>query len=263
MPGTNAAEIVVGANGKILVADLATAAPADPFAAWPAGWVDLGFASEAGVKMHDGKTMAEIKAWQSFYTVRRLVTARDFKLSFALVQFNKTLVPLAFGGGTVTAGVGAGAATVSNKALTANVATITTTAPHGFVVGAQVTVAGVGAPFNGTWTIATVPTSTTFTYADTAANVASAASAGTATSPAWYKYSPPSPQTVDEREMGIEWTDGTKIYRVIVPKGMVVDPVDVEVARTKEVSLPIGFDITAGDVSIDAWYMLTNDPAFA
>lgn len=262
MPGTNASEIVVGASGKILVAPLATAAPADPFAVWPAGWIDLGYASEAGVKLTDSKTMAEIKVWQSFYTARRIITARDFKLSFALAQFNKNILPLAFGGGTVTAGVGAGAATLTTAALTSNVVTLTTAAPHGFVVGAQVTVAASNTAYNGTFTIATTPTTTTFTYALTHADISSASVTGTATSPAWYKYSPPSPSTVDERAMGIEWTDGTKIYRVIVPKGMVSDPVDVEIARTKEIMLPIGFDVTSADSSVDPYYLITNDPAF-
>ena len=66
-------------------------------------------------------------------------------------------------------------ASVNNKALTSNVATLTTTAAHGFCVGMEVTVAGVDATFNGTYRITTVPTTTTFTYAKTASNVTSAA----------------------------------------------------------------------------------------
>ena len=46
--------------------------------------------------------------------------------------------------------------------------TITTTTAHGFTVGEQVIVNGVSIPgYNGTWTIASVPTPTTFTYTDT------------------------------------------------------------------------------------------------
>ena len=72
---------------------------------------------------------------------------------------------------------------VSNKALTDNVATLTTSAAHGFEVGESVTVAGVDSTFNGTYTI-TAKTSTTFSYAKTASNVTSAAvsPAGTASS---------------------------------------------------------------------------------
>lgn len=71
------------------------------------------------------------------------------------------------------------ALTVSNKALTSNVATITTSAAHGLFVGDTVKITGVDTTFNGTWTIATVPSTTTFTYARTATNVTSGASSGT------------------------------------------------------------------------------------
>jgi len=66
-------------------------------------------------------------------------------------------------------------ASVSNKALTSNVATLTTPAAHGLSVGMEVVITGVDATFNGTYTITTVPTTTTFTYAKTATNVTSAA----------------------------------------------------------------------------------------
>lgn len=63
---------------------------------------------------------------------------------------------------------------VENKALTSNVATLTTRAAHTYLVGDSVVVAGVDATFNGTYSVATIPTSTTFTYAKTSGNVASA-----------------------------------------------------------------------------------------
>jgi hypothetical protein len=66
-------------------------------------------------------------------------------------------------------------ASVSNKALTTNVATLTTSSAHGFAAGMEVVITGVDAVFNGTYTIATVPTTTTFTYAKTNANVTSTA----------------------------------------------------------------------------------------
>jgi hypothetical protein len=75
-------------------------------------------------------------------------------------------------------------AIVTNKALTSNVATLTTSAAHGLAVGMQITVAGVDATFNGDYKIATVPSTTTFTYAKTASNVVSTPvnPAGTVTS---------------------------------------------------------------------------------
>ncbi len=69
-------------------------------------------------------------------------------------------------------------ATVTNKALTSNVATLTTSAAHGFAVGMTAEVSGVDATFNGSYTITAV-TSTTFSYAKTASNVTSTAATGT------------------------------------------------------------------------------------
>lgn len=64
---------------------------------------------------------------------------------------------------------------INNKALTSNVATLTTTAAHGLSTGMEITITGVDATFNGEYTITGVPTTTTFTYAKTAADVPSAA----------------------------------------------------------------------------------------
>jgi hypothetical protein len=64
---------------------------------------------------------------------------------------------------------------ISNKALTTNVATLTTTAAHGLCTGMEIVITGVDATFNGTYRITGVPTTTTFTYAKVAANVASTA----------------------------------------------------------------------------------------
>ncbi len=78
--------------------------------------------------------------------------------------------------------LGSTALDVTNKALTSNVATLTTAA-HGYAVGDKVEISGVGIPFDGPATITVVGSSTTFSYARTAANVSSVASSGgTATS---------------------------------------------------------------------------------
>ena len=69
-------------------------------------------------------------------------------------------------------------ASISNKALTSNVATLTTSSAHGFAVGMEIVVSSVGTPFDGTYTITTVPSATTFTYAKVNTNVTSAAATG-------------------------------------------------------------------------------------
>ena len=67
------------------------------------------------------------------------------------------------------------AGSISNKALTSDVATLTTSAAHGLAVDDQVWVEGVDSTFNGQYTVTAVPTTTTFTYAKTASNVSSTA----------------------------------------------------------------------------------------
>ena len=64
---------------------------------------------------------------------------------------------------------------ITNKALTSNVATLTTSTSHGLSVGMQIVISGVDATFNGEYRITSVPTEVTFTYAKTASDVPSAA----------------------------------------------------------------------------------------
>ena len=78
-------------------------------------------------------------------------------------------------------------ATISTAALASNVVTITTAAAHGLAVGNTVVIAlnPASAVYDGTFTVASVPTTTTFTYAKENANVASASKDGTATRTVW------------------------------------------------------------------------------
>ena len=86
------------------------------------------------------------------------------------------------GGTTVVLGSGYSGngpyANVTNKALTSNVATLTTATAHYLEVGDAVTVTIGDAVFDGTYVVASVPTSTTFTYAKTNTNVSSVATTG-------------------------------------------------------------------------------------
>jgi hypothetical protein len=63
---------------------------------------------------------------------------------------------------------------IVNKQLTSNVATLVTYYAHPFVVGDSVTIASVDSVFNGTYTITVIPNSTSFSYAKTNADIASA-----------------------------------------------------------------------------------------
>ncbi|CAB4148152.1 baseplate wedge subunit [uncultured Caudovirales phage] len=69
--------------------------------------------------------------------------------------------------------------TVTNKALSSNVATITVGSGHGFSVGQTIKVADVDTTFNGTYVV-TATASTTISYVCVAANVSSTAVTGAA-----------------------------------------------------------------------------------
>ena len=77
--------------------------------------------------------------------------------------------------------------TISNSYRTGSTATITTSTAHGFEAGDSVTISGTNgnAPLHGTWTITSVPTTTTFTYTTTTSGtITSGADTGTALVPA-------------------------------------------------------------------------------
>lgn len=103
----NTDEIVVGANGSVLVAPLSADVPADIDEAFSADWIDLGYTSEDGVTVTDSKTQEAIRVWQLFYPARRIVTERDFTAAFVLRQFSRDTTELALGGTVSEDGPGA------------------------------------------------------------------------------------------------------------------------------------------------------------
>jgi hypothetical protein len=69
---------------------------------------------------------------------------------------------------------------VTNKALTTNVVTLTTANNHGLAVGDTVTITGVGAPFDGTFTTTTSTAGKTIKYSVTNTDIGSTTATGTA-----------------------------------------------------------------------------------
>lgn len=60
---------------------------------------------------------------------------------------------------------------IVNRDLVANLVTVLTSGTHGVFAGESVTISGLGSPFNGTYTVASVPSPTTFTYSKVNANI--------------------------------------------------------------------------------------------
>ena len=73
------------------------------------------------------------------------------------------------------------ASTITNVALTSNVATITTAAAHGLQVGDYVLVDASTNTFDGSYVVTTTPLTTTFTYAKTNTDIGSQANNGSVT----------------------------------------------------------------------------------
>jgi len=71
--------------------------------------------------------------------------------------------------------------TATNRVLTSNVATITTSTAHGFSVGDSVVVAIANATFDGRRTVSAVGSATTFSFERVAADVVTGAATGTVT----------------------------------------------------------------------------------
>lgn len=77
-----------------------------------------------------------------------------------------------------------------------------------------------------------------------------------------FKYTPPSPGEIDERAYMLDWVDGTKHYRLVIPRCMVTENVETNIVRTAAADLPITVGILGSD-GVDPWYLLTDDPSFA
>lgn len=181
----NPDEIVVGQNGELYTAPAGTTMPTTEVAALDPAFVDLGYTSEDGVTLSDGKTLENIGVWQSFYPGRRLVTAREFNVSTILRQWNKGTVELAFGGTITDEGGGT------------------------------------------------------------------------------FKLTPPAPEDLDLRALVVDWRDGTKTYRLVVPRCIIAETVESQINRSAAADLPITVSVLAEEGDDDPWNIYTDDPSWA
>ncbi|GAA5071034.1 phage tail tube protein [Streptomyces similanensis] len=76
-----------------------------------------------------------------------------------------------------------------------------------------------------------------------------------------YKFTPPRIGSRTEVMAVIEVIDGGKHYRYVIPRCMQMEGVSKDLAKTKEAVLPLRLAVQGGD-DLDAWYVLTDDPAF-
>lgn len=79
--------------------------------------------------------------------------------------------------------------------------------------------------------------------------------------PAHYKFSPPAIGARTQTAAMIEIIDGTKHYRMIVPKCQQNEGAELSLEKTSESTLPLRLTVIGSDVG-DPWYLITDDPAF-
>jgi hypothetical protein len=80
--------------------------------------------------------------------------------------------------------------------------------------------------------------------------------------PDHFKFTPASAEDVDERALLVDWTDGDKHYRLVIPRGVVSEGVETNITKGSAADLPVTFAVLGTD-GVDPWYLLTDDPSFA
>jgi hypothetical protein len=183
----DADEVVVAGDADVFVAPVGTAGPTTPIAALNVAFVNLGYTSEDGITWTPGMEVNEVRAHQSFYAIRHVVTGRSLEIGMNLLQWNAESFKLAMGGGSF---------------------------------------------------------------------------ATTAGPPAHYTYTPPAPSEIYYRSLVIDWADGTKHYRLHVPKVMATSVDEITLARAEESGLGLTLAAVATDGAAEFTF-LTDDPAFA
>ena len=97
----DASEVVVGGNGSVSSAPLGTTLPTNVSTALHAAFIDHGYVSEDGVTFRDDKEIEGIPAWQSFYDIRKVVSAKTSGIEYVLRQYSPENVQMAYGGGEI------------------------------------------------------------------------------------------------------------------------------------------------------------------
>ena len=124
-----------------------------------------GFASVSLLDLNATFLISEL-GWTPYVTLRNYSETRSLQLEGAAEVSDPT----------------PSAMNLATKSIDDNVAVMTTATAHNLYPDTAITIAGVGAPFDGTYTVESVLNSTTFTYPKTNANIAVAAATGTVTS---------------------------------------------------------------------------------
>lgn len=100
MADFNAAAVRFGKPGKLYIAPLGTTEPATAIAAWPAGWVPLGYTDEGSTLSYEINT-DNVEVAEELDVLARVTTGRNASVEFALAEVTYRNLTLAFNGGVI------------------------------------------------------------------------------------------------------------------------------------------------------------------
>jgi hypothetical protein len=97
-PVLDPTEVLIGLNNGpgIYIAPPGTAGPADLTSPWPAGWSQLGYLSDDGVKITSKTNSDTLTPWQSTAPIRKVITGKEMSMQFTLWQTNAQTLALYF-----------------------------------------------------------------------------------------------------------------------------------------------------------------------
>ena len=78
-----------------------------------------------------------------------------------------------------------------------------------------------------------------------------------------YTFTPAAAGVVDERALIVEWSDGSKNYRIHVSRVVNAESVDIALTRTNVATLPLSFDILGSNDGSQPFTWITNDTNWA
>lgn len=79
-----------------------------------------------------------------------------------------------------------------------------------------------------------------------------------------WRFDPPAPgDPLAEKSLVIDWNDGERDFRLVVPKGNVIEGVETQLTRSAEAVLPITFSPLADDDTDLPWNIYADDEAFS
>lgn len=292
----DANEVVIAANGAVYAAPAEGASlPESVDDVLGGEWVDVGFISEDGVSFADAKTLDDVGAWQSFYSIRKFLTGKESTLEFVMRQWNADNIEFGFGGGSVDGG-GAerevqavtlesfgGTDTFKITYNSQESGTAVTRGTNNTAAGIKAVIEGISGvdftvtvsevsdggflvTFNetGVRTMLSITSGTGSVTGDVVQLQAGAAASG---SEATYTPADPS-DSLDYRALVVKWNDGDKNYMLVAPRGLVTGDTEIAMARTAASDIPVAYSVIPeglpeeGDLSTQPWYLVTDDPAF-